>query len=50
MSGRVLDFANYLGGASNSQVIEVLPQQQKTFQYDFNANEAIIHLMQTTVI
>ena len=38
MSGRVLDFANYLGGASNSQVIEVLPQQQKTFQYDFNAN------------
>jgi hypothetical protein len=38
MSGRLLDFKTYLGGASSVQVIEMFPNDQKTFQYDFNTN------------
>jgi hypothetical protein len=35
MSGRALSFKQYLGGADNVQMIEMLPEHQKTFTYDF---------------
>lgn len=38
MSGRLLDFESYLGGADNVQVIELFPRSQKSFLYNFNAN------------
>ena len=38
MSGRLLSFANYIGGASNVQVEEVFKDSQKTYQYDFGVN------------
>ena len=38
MSGRALSFKQYLGGADNVQMIEMLPEHQKTFTYDFNTN------------
>lgn len=39
MSGRVLSFKQYVGGADNVQVIELFPKSQKTFTYNFaNAN------------
>lgn len=38
MSGRLLDFKNYVGGSDNVQVLELFPSTQKTFTYDFNAN------------
>jgi len=40
MSGRLLDFKQYLGGAASVQVIEMFPNDQKTFSYDFNSNVA----------
>jgi len=40
MSGRLLDFESYLGGADNVQVIELFPRSQKTFQYNFGTNVA----------
>lgn len=38
MSGRVLSFKQYLGGADNVQMIEMLPEHQKTFTYDFGVD------------
>lgn len=38
MSGRLLSFKQYLGGADNVQVIEMFPDDQQTFTYDFNVN------------
>lgn len=38
MSGRLLDFKQYLGGADNVQVIEMFPKQQKKFQYNYGSN------------
>tara|TARA_R100000773_G_C4219590_1_gene118184 strand:+ start:2418 stop:2909 length:492 start_codon:yes stop_codon:yes gene_type:complete len=38
MSGRLLDFKAYIGGADNVQVIEMFPSTQKEFTYDYNAN------------
>jgi hypothetical protein len=35
MSGRLLDFKQYLGGADNVQFIEMFPDDQKTFSYNF---------------
>lgn len=35
MSGRLLDFSQYIGGADNVKVIEMFPSDQKTFVYDF---------------
>ena len=38
MSGRLLSFSNYVGGADNVQVIELFPSSQQTFTYNFNTN------------
>lgn len=38
MSGRLLDFKNYVGGSDNVQVLELFPSTQKTFTYDFNTS------------
>jgi hypothetical protein len=36
MAGRVLSFSQYLGGSDNVKVIEMLPEHQKTYTYDFD--------------
>jgi len=38
MSGRLLSFKNYVGGADNVQVIELFPSSQQTYTYNFNTN------------
>ena len=38
MSGRLLDFSQYLGGADNVKVIEMFPRTQKKFTYNFGSN------------
>ena len=38
MSGRVLDFKSYIGGADNVIIEEMFPSTQKTFTYDFGAD------------
>ena len=38
MAGRVLSFKDYIGGSDNVQVIEMLPQHQRTFVYDYGTN------------
>ncbi len=38
MSGRLLDFSQYLGGADNVKVIEMFPRNQKKFIYNFGTN------------
>jgi len=38
MSGRLLDFKSYIGGADNVQVIELFPSSQKTYTYNFGAD------------
>ena len=38
MSGRLLSFKEYLGGANNVQMLEVFPITQKSFSYDFGAD------------
>lgn len=38
MSGRLLDFSQYLGGADNVKVIEMFPRDRKAFTYNFNTN------------
>lgn len=38
MSGRILDFKSYIGGADNVVVEEMTPSTQKTFNYDFGTN------------
>ncbi len=35
MSGRILDFKSYIGGADNVIVEEMTPSTQKTFNYDY---------------
>jgi len=36
MSGRLLSFKQYLGGANNVLSLEMFPGDQKTFSYNFN--------------
>ena len=36
MSGRLLSFSQYLGGADNVKVEEMFPDDQKTYTYNFN--------------
>ena len=36
MSGRLLSFSQYLGGADNVKVEEFFPDDQKTYTYNFN--------------
>jgi len=38
MSGRVLSFSQYLGGSDNVKVIEMLPEHQKTFTYNYGTD------------
>lgn len=38
MSGRLLDFSQFIGGSDNVQVINLFPRSQKTFTYDFNGD------------
>lgn len=38
MSGRLLDFSQYVGGADNVKVIEMFPKDQKSFTYNFGSN------------
>jgi len=38
MSGRVLDFKQYIGGMDNVMVEEMVPSIQKTFRYDFGTD------------
>jgi len=38
MSGRLLTFSQYLGGADNVKVIEMFPSTSKTFKYSFGAD------------
>ena len=38
MSGRLLSFKEYLGGASNVQCLEVFPKTQKSFTYNFGTS------------
>ena len=38
MSGRLLSFEKYVGGADNVQVIEMFPSSQQTFTYNFNTS------------
>lgn len=38
MSGRLLDFKAYLGGAAQVQMIEMFPTTQKTFNYNFGVD------------
>ncbi len=37
MSGRLLDFKSYIGGADNVVVQEMFPGDQQTFSYDFGS-------------
>lgn len=38
MSGRLLSFRDYIGGADNVQVIEMFPTDQQTFTYNFDGD------------
>ena len=38
MAGRVLSFKDYIGGADNVQVVEMLPKQSKKYQYDYGTD------------
>ena len=38
MSGRLLSFKNYVGGADNVQVIEKFSSEQKTFTYNYGVD------------
>ncbi len=38
MSGRVLDFKQYIGGMDNVMVEEMVPSLQKTYRYDFGTD------------
>ena len=38
MAGRVLSFKDYIGGADNVQVVEMLPKQAKKYVYDFGTD------------
>ena len=38
MSGRALSFKQYLSGSDNVQMIEMLPEHQRTFTYNFDTD------------
>lgn len=38
MAGRVLSFKDYIGGADNVQVVEMLPKQAKKYVYDYGTD------------
>jgi len=38
MSGRVLDFKQYIGGMDNVMVEEMVPSLQKTYRYDYGTD------------
>jgi hypothetical protein len=38
MSGRLLTFSQYLGGADNVKIIEMFPSTSKTFKYNFGVD------------
>lgn len=38
MSGRVLSFKQYLSGSDNVQMIEMLPEHQRTFTYNYGTD------------
>ena len=38
MSGRLLSFKQYIGGADDVQVIEKFPSEQKTFTYNYGTD------------
>jgi len=38
MSGRLLSFEKYVGGADNVQVIELFPSSQQTFTYNYGTS------------
>jgi hypothetical protein len=38
MSGRLLSFKEYIGGADNVQVIEMFPNDQQSFTYNFGTD------------
>ena len=38
MSGRLLSFKQYIGGADNVQIIEKFPSEQKTFTYNYGVD------------
>ena len=40
-SGRVLDAKQFLGGSDNVLNLELLPEQTRSFQYNFNANVSL---------
>jgi hypothetical protein len=40
MSGRLLSFSNYIGGADNVQVLEKFPSEQTTFTYNYGLDIA----------
>lgn len=53
MSGRILDFKSYIGGADNVVVQEMTPSTQKTFNYDFGQSVSSYNFaadMQTIVV
>lgn len=53
MSGRILDFKSYIGGADNVITQEMTPSTQKTFNYDYGQSVSAYTFaadMQTIVI
>lgn len=38
MSGRLLDFKSYIGGADNVLTVEMFPSTQKTYSYDYGSD------------
>ena len=38
MSGRLLDFSQFIGGSDNVKVLNLFPRSQKSFTYDFGAD------------
>ena len=53
MSGRILDFKSYIGGADNVVVEEMTPSTQKTFNYDYGIDVSAYTFaadMQTIVV
>lgn len=53
MSGRILDFKSYIGGANNVVVEEMTPSVQKTFNYDYGIDVSLYTFaadMQTIVV
>lgn len=38
MSGRLLDFSQFIGGSDNVKILNLFPRSQKSFTYDFDAD------------